>query len=342
MARDTNRTGNDRRILVMFSVPPPTESTNPYIPLLAHAVRGELVEVSYFSWRSAFLRRVDVLHVHWPELLVRRPSALKSALRSLAGLALLLKLRLTSAKIVWTVHNLRPHESGPVLERLFLRWFYRSVDHRIYINDSAENVGGPSTTILHGNYSGWYRPAPDGGTSARSGLLFFGLVRPYKGIESLLAAYGGLTGNTPALTIAGKPNSGEYRSLITARASELPGLTLRLGHQSDDELSGLVHAAEVVVLPYTQMYNSGALILALSLGAHVLAPRTPANQAMLEEFGDEWITLFDGPLESRHLLDALGHAAGAARGALPDMSRRDWGDAGDRHVQLYRRLLGGA
>jgi beta-1,4-mannosyltransferase len=326
-------------VVVLFSVPAPSGTTNPYIPLLAGAVEGEDAKVHYFSWKWALTHRVDVFHVHWPELMIRHRSKAKTAMRAMAGLVLLQRMRLDRTSIVWTVHNLRPHETGGYLERLFLKKFYDRVDHRIYINESAENVEEPSTTILHGTYRDWYA-GESARAERRTGLLFFGLVRPYKGLEGLLTAFQGLGDADVTLTVAGSPNSGDYAQAVRRHAGGRASITLLLEYVDDDRLAGLIRSAAVVVLPYTQMYNSGALLLALSLGSHVLAPRTPSTTELQKEFGSAWVTLFEGSVTAVDLRRALHEAEGRDPLSLPDMTRRDWPDIGRSHVDLYRSLRG--
>jgi beta-1,4-mannosyltransferase len=330
---------NHSPVKVMLSVPAASLSSNPYTALLAQSVDLPGVELSLFSWRHALLRRVDVMHVQWPEAIVRHPNRFRNALRSAAGLAFLAKKRLSGTTLLWTVHNLHPHESRGWLEKLFLRWFYRSVDHRIYINNSAENVEGPSTTILHGSYKSWYGDAPTR-SEAKSGVLFFGFVRPYKGLESLLAAIEESADSTMRLKIVGRPTSAEYGDSIVARAEALKQVQLDFRRLSDAELAAEVRAAEVVVLPYRQMYNSGALLMALSLGTHVLAPETPANSSLQDEFGEDWLTLFRGQLSSTDLENAFTLARRHLPGDSVDMAHREWPDIGRRHVDLYRALRG--
>ncbi|WP_368498772.1 hypothetical protein [Herbiconiux sp. A18JL235] len=327
-----------RRLKVLFSVPSPTPATNPYIPLLVAALGAEGVSVRFFSWKSAFVGRVDIFHVHWPELLVRRPSRLKSAAAAMLGILLLGKFRMTGTRVVWTVHNMSPHESGGRLERFFLRRFLASVSSRVYINRSSENVDLPATTILHGTYSPWYKPLRSWSGERDRDFLFFGLVRPYKGLESLLAAYSELGGSSD-LTVVGKPNSLEYAAEIGDRASGLRSVTLTLAHVPDDQLTDLVSRSKVVVLPYTRMYNSGALLLALSLGAHVLAPRTPSNISLQAEFGERWITLFNDELAVSDLETALSMSRRNNSQDSPDMSQREWPLVGRQHRELYDRVV---
>lgn len=66
----------------------------------------------------------------------------------------------------------------------------------------------------------------------------------------------------------------------------------------DPTLAREVSSAELVVLPYRDMHNSGTLLLALSLARPVLVPRTPNNVAVAAEVGPGWIFMYDGELDA--------------------------------------------
>lgn len=324
---------------VLYSVPKPSESSNPYTTMVARAA-ASFAEVSYFSWRTAWTHRFDVFHVHWPETLVRGRSRLSSALRLASGFGYLLKLRADRTKVVWTVHNVRPHEAGSRLERLFISLLVKSVDAKIYINESSENNDPHAHTILHGSYREWIAEtelAKPLEVADRPTFTYFGMVRPYKGIESFVAAMDGAVATDSSLTAAllGASPDPDYSSALERQVHGKAYLKADLRRIPDGELYARILESEVVVLPYRQMYNSGSLILALSLGRHVLAPRTDATVRLLAEFGPEWISLFEGPLTAADLLDALGAARTLHPGSLPPLEARDWKGVGERLRTIY-------
>jgi D-inositol-3-phosphate glycosyltransferase len=109
-------------------------------------------------------------------------------------------------------------------------------------------------------------------------ILFFGRIRPYKGIEHLLAAFRLLTANRSnyRLIIAGEPKKGseEYRNEIeqTAGTEFVPGqIILKIQFIPDEEMELYLKAADVLVLPYKEIFQSGVLFLAYSFGLPVVA-----------------------------------------------------------------------
>ena len=323
---------------VLTSNPEPRSTTNPYITMLTTALRRTPdVEVVTFSHRAALLGRYDVLHLHWPETILglggRRLTG-RVARWVLAAL-LLVRLTLTRTPVVRTVHNVEhPADAGP-LQRFLLRWFDRLTTHRILLNERTE-CPGPVTTIPHGHYRDWYTGARSPAVPGR--LQYVGLVRRYKGVEGLVEAFRSVTDDSLTLGVAGAASTTELAATITALADGDPRVTLRFDFLSDDELVAAVTGAELVVLPYRFMHNSGTVLAALSLDRPVLVPQSPVNTDLATEVGPGWIHTFAGDLTGADIEAALG-AVRAPRSAAPDLSAREWADAGQAHLAVYRRAL---
>ena len=87
------------------------------------------------------------------------------------------------------------------------------------------------------------------------------------------------------------------------------------------------------------MHNSGAHILALSLGRPVLAPRNAVTDRIADEVGDGWVHRYEGELHASDIANAL--AAGIpAEG--PDLSARDWPTAGRMHHEVFTSAVTGS
>lgn len=322
---------------VMFSFTKPVVGANPYVELLVDAVLPHAA-VSYFSWRHLVTDRPDILHVQWPEAMTHSSSRIKMNAKGLIGSVLLLVAFLRGTRLVRTVHNLRPHESQPLMARWFEWWLQCLTSHRIYINVSAENPRGPnSTVILHGTFRDRYGPLTDDEReNTGASLLLFGLLRRYKGVEALIDAHAEI-GSQPAprLRICGVPSDSAYESELRDLAASNPSVSIQFGHLSDADLRAEIRKCSLVVLPYRNLYNSGALLAALSIGRPVLVPRLPSTEPIQAEFGFEWVALFDDELGPDDLMDALDTTRQSSSADLPDMSARNWMDAGRAHLKVY-------
>jgi beta-1,4-mannosyltransferase len=116
-------------------------------------------------------------------------------------------------------------------------------------------------------------------------------------------------------------------------------ITLQFGFISDTELVDIVSSAELMVLPYRFMHNSGAAIAALSIGRPVLVPANPVNDELSLEVGAGWVFQFDGELTADALAHAIAAVRASTRTARPDLSARDWLPIGAAHVAAYRRAI---
>lgn len=331
-----------RPLVVLESFQEPGPATNPYIVLLARgiaAVPG--VELRTFTWRAALLKRLDVVHVHWPEVVLRGSSRVKTFARQTLFLAFLVRLALTRTPVVRTLHNLAPHDGVSLTERLLLGGLDRLTTARILINDAAEQPPGPpATVIVHGHYRDWFAGyAKPAGVPGR--IATFGLLKPYKGVDRLLTAFRDAARADPALTlrVAGRPASASFAAELRGLAAGEERIELELAYIDDEDLVRLVGEAELVALPYRQMYNSGGVLSALSLDRPVLVPDTEVNRLLAAEVGPGWVHLFSGELTAQHLTDALAAVREGPAWRPPDLSGREWDDAGREHVAVFRRAV---
>lgn len=334
-------TDNESRpkITVLHSLRKP-DGTTGYVDHMIESAPADL-EVLPMSWRTALTGKYDVFHIHWPEYLVRAKTVPARAVKKVLFVVLVTRLRLTRRPIVRTAHNIEPHESGSRVESALLRWCDRMTDHFICLNVTTEVPEGKThSVILHGHY----RDRPDyqcAHPSNPNRLLYFGLIRPYKGIEDLLSAFTALGSDELNLRVVGKPQSEELANEIRSACEGNRAISSKLEYVPDSELAEEIARAALVVLPYREMHNSGSVILALSMNRPVLVPDTPANRALRDEVGPGWVYLYESAaIDAATLSWALARVASDARASTPDLSARDWDRIGEKHYAAYADLLG--
>lgn len=327
----------DRPVDVLYSFGPPADEANPYVRLLVDSISPGAVP-HYFSWKFALLGSYDAFHVHWPEALVRRRTLPKRAVSQALLLLLLGKLAITRTPIVRTEHNVRPHESGSWTERTILGALDKSASAWIVMNTASSGQRqGQNAYVPHGHYRDWYKsysaPVKRPGT-----LLNFGLIRPYKGVEELVIAFKALPKISGLkLMIMGKPQNAESSQALLEAIGDT-GIEADLRHIPDPDLTAAVAQASLVVLPYRAMHNSGALLLALSLGTPVLVPKNEMTDSLAAEVGEQWVQRFEGTIGPETL--RLAAKATESILGLPDLSHREWREIGNQHVRLYRQAVG--
>lgn len=319
-------------IRVLTSYREPTDSTNPYVIQLHRSLLAQPeLEVRTFSLGAALGWRFDVFHLHWPEPLWSARSGWRRIGKQLLLLVFLVKLSLTRAVVVQTLHNLAPHEPPDRLGRVIVAGLRRRTALYLRLNDYlGPELPEPGVTILHGHYRDWF--APYQRQPAKPGqLLFFGLLRPYKGLTDLIPAFRAST-DAASLRICGRPTDPHLAAELQELAAADPRIELELRFLDEPELVEAISAAGLVVLPYREMYNSGSLLAALSLDRPVLVPDSDVNRLLRAEVGPQWVHLYTEL--SGAVIDA---ALAESPEGRPDLSRRDWEGVGQAHLAAYQR-----
>ena len=111
-------------------------------------------------------------------------------------------------------------------------------------------------------------------------FLFFGQIKKVKGLDVLLKALAILNKSEISfrLTIAGKvwQDSFEHYQQIIDEQNLASVIDLHLQYIPDEEMWNYFNDANLVVLPYKKIYQSGVLLMAMSFGRAVLASDLPA------------------------------------------------------------------
>lgn len=186
----------------------------------------------------------------------------------------------------------------------------------------------PTEVVPHGPYNHLVgEPSAPSESESESGvtrLLYFGIIRPYKGLEDLIDAFDGLDDSAPPmhLTVVGETWEGwtlPGEKIAAARHPERITFVNRYVH--DNEVARFFGQADVVVLPYRRSSSSGPLHLAMSHGLPVVV----SDVGGLREAADGYTgATFVRPEDVPALREAIVAAAQAPRERHADA--RDWGD----------------
>jgi beta-1,4-mannosyltransferase len=312
------------------------DTTNPYQTQLVNALSTH-VGLRMFSWRAALLGKFDVLHVHWPEVLIRDRNLVRTSARRALFLVVLIRLRLSHIALVQTLHNPAPHEPGTRIEGWLLRLCDRWTTSWIALNEfTSAPTDAPCTVIAHGHYRDWFidHPVPDIEVGR---LVYFGRIRRYKGVEDLLAAFRSLDNPALTLRIVGSPDDEQVAAAVEAAAAADDRITADLRHVSDAEAASEIGRAALIVLPYRQLHNSGAALLALSLSRPVLVPQNEITDALALEVGPQWLLRYRGAIDTPQLCAASESIRANPPGGAPDLSGRDWAQIGRAHAEAFER-----
>jgi glycosyltransferase involved in cell wall biosynthesis len=321
-----------------------------------------MVNLAALTLRFA-VRPPDVVHVQYlPMLLERLPM----------DLWFVEFCQWRGAKVVLTVHDLMPHDTGEEHRPAF-RELYGRVDGLICHSESVRArlatefgvAGGKVSVVAHGPFfydlpeSGEDETPPKrslDGAPALGGfglegaevvVLWQGILFPYKGVDVLLRAWRTVEARVPGawLVVAGT-GSPELLEGVRSLATELGLRRVRLEFRfvTAEQLVALYRRADVVVYPYRAITTSGALATGLALGKAIVASDLPVFRELLT---DRENALLVAPEDAEGLAGALVELAGdaglrerlAGRVRAMDFGDGAWRQIAEETVVAYGRVL---
>ena len=324
----------------------------------------------------ALWKRVAGLRIKWLKaraafiLLVRGPDIVhvQSGARG-RDLAFIRILRAFGLRVIYTAHDVLPHGEHSREEGASLARTYHSVDHIIVHSESNRQElihlfgieRNRISVIPHGSYDFFFRDGKMAKDEARSRVgfpldrqivLFFGLIKRYKGLEYLLEAFRRVTASVPGarLAVVGNVFSGQreehaFYTGILDRASRSEGVICVTEYVPVDKIRLYLSSADLVVLPYTKTYTSGVLFSAMAAGRALVVTETGGLGEIVRKGG---IGLTVPPCDSAALADAIVRlledgeriAQMEAQAARLAATTYSWEGIADRTLGVYRSVSG--
>ena len=209
---------------------------------------------------------------------------------------LMLYYKLLGKRVVFTAHNVnagKRDQNDSWLNRVTLKIQYSLSDHIFVHTDGMKNEMisefgilqekisvipfGINNTVPNTSLSSLEAKRQLGVSRNDKSLLFFGNIAPYKGLEYLIAAFGELLKKDCSyrLLIVGKPKGpqsywNEIRQTIV-NSDIGDRIVAKIEYIPDEETELYFKAADVLILPYTRVFQSGVLFLGYSFGLPVIA-----------------------------------------------------------------------
>jgi len=284
---------------------------------LAYDPRVEVFDGVDWYWGLSILRAVRLVRRTRPDVLLLQwwtGTVLHSYL------LLVLAARSVGARVVVEFHEIEDTGEarlplvGAVVGRLLRALLARADGFLVHSEFDASAVrqtydltgGRPIRVVPHGPYDHHrvtHRPEAEPGVCR---LLFFGTIRPYKGLEYLIEAFDSLTGaeaDRYRLTVVGETWEGWTRPLeLIASSPHRDRITLVNRYVSDDEVTDFFAAADAVVLPYLRSSASGPLHIAMSNGLPVIVTSVGGLTEAAADYGG---AILVPPGDVAALVDAL-------------------------------------
>ncbi len=302
------------------------------------------------TMKDAHSRNVNIAHFHFFHV----------GILEVAGVVL---ARLFRLRVVVTVHDVEAFKPGG--KSLFMQKMVYGLCSRVVVHNqvSREELitrcgvnDGMVRVVPHGSYLGLIPPAMQkriareklGLSQDEHIVLFFGQIKEVKGLDLLIEAFAKARERMgPArLVIAGKvwkDDFARYQDLIDRNALA-DATSLHIRYIPDDEISAFYGAADIVVLPYRKIYQSGVLLMAMSYGIPVLASDLPGMCEVVADGENGYLFRAGDPVHlAERLITVLKDEQDQARvvvRAREDMkSRFSWDTIGGQLAGVYREAL---
>jgi glycosyltransferase involved in cell wall biosynthesis len=308
-----------------------------------------------------------VLHVHWAEVVAQvvvDPD--ESAARLAAFKELLLGVKERGGHVVWTVHNVLPHDVRHRDVEIELLGFLAAHAELVHVLGGAtveltrpyyELRPAAVEVVPHSSYVGVYPDVISREVARKRlgllphdvALLCLGGIRPYRGLDTLLDAFDVLVERDlrVKLLVAGKPGRFPQVREWQERCERHPRIVSRFELVPESDLQLWHRAADVAVLPYRGILNSGAFKLAETFGLPIVAPQAGNLAGTLDPaYAVGFDPNVDGDLlraleDAADLVtdpEAVAHARTTARAAAaaypPQRMAADFADAMARRLGL--------
>ena len=274
-------------------------------------------------------------------------------------------LRKSGWRAVATAHEFSSPPPFSAIWKRQARRFYQSVDavvvHTARLAEQAQaelSIPSPRLHVIARGGLGVFEGAERSREDARkyigiggSGpvLLFFGMIKPNKGLMHLLHAMPHILEQHPeaCLAIAGEPieKFDSYRETIE-RLGITGSVVTRLGYVRDEDVGAYFQAADLVVLPHTEASLSGVAWVAMGFGRPIVGTDVGGLSDLVEDGASGRLVPPGSPgalsgaiiplLRDRARLERMGQL-----GRQRSQARRNWDATATETLQLYRRLING-
>lgn len=314
-------------IFLKSALTPNTDNTRPssiilyYPPAKINPFQDALYcRAEHFSYMAVpivdvkFLRDIDwpygvILHIHWLGGVLKRAESEDQAYQLLNEFVEeLTEIRRRGITLIWTVHNVIPHQTKFLNAEVKLRNSVSALADKIHVltQSTMEAVRpvfeldvGKVFHTPHPAYNNYYLKGVDRNL-ARAELgwdknafyfLFFGGLERYKGVEKLIADFKTICEEhgemNPRLAIVGPPTNPLYtRELCDAIGSEDTAVFFSPRAIRDSEVHFYFSACNAVVMPYDHSLNSGVALLAANFERGIIAPKVGAIAEIWADKGD--------------------------------------------------------
>ncbi len=222
-------------------------------------------------------------------------------------------LRKHGVPVVFLCHNLSDHDSGPLKRALTTGLLSLGAAYLAHNRQQADLLRGlfPGKPVLMHPLPTWNRFPPAMNSLPRRGrleLLFFGFIRPYKGLDTLVEALARLADRDVYLTVVGEPWCAPQELRARIEAAGAPNIELHLEYVDDVAAADFFERADMVMLPYREATGSAVAAVAQHYDRPILASRVEGLREVIEEGSTGFLVEPDSPAQLADRLRTITRA----------------------------------
>jgi glycosyltransferase involved in cell wall biosynthesis len=308
----------------------------------------KFVKCLYLSLKDAKKDNINITHFHFFHYGLQELLTLKLA-------------KLFKFSIVITAHDVESFHGQRDSEKAkrILMMADKVIAHNYVSKEALINkISLPNSlieVIPHGNYINLINKRPSRSVAKKSLnidaekiVLFFGQIKQVKGLEYLLHAFKAVLAEYPKakLVIAGKLWKDEwctYGEIINSHHIE-DSIIKHIHYIADEDVSNYYCAADLIVLPYKEIYQSGVLLMAMSYKTPVIVSDIKGMTEVVSHDKNGFIFNSEDTVDlAKKINTALGNEElrlKVARQAFIDMEQSyDWDRIGKKTTDLYTNII---
>ncbi|MBT3417979.1 MAG: glycosyltransferase family 4 protein [Flavobacteriales bacterium] len=271
--------------------------------------------------------------------------------------------KILGMKVVYTIHDIVSFENEKSNKK-WNKWLYKRADKILTHNHFSEKIFSENYTDLknkidiipHGNYVPFLEAKTDKSFSRtylsipqdKKVLLFFGMIKKVKGLEVLLQSLRNVIDQNPdsLLVIAGRVWKNDF-SLYQKIIDENNLSNHCLIHDKfipHDDVGHYYASADLIVLPYKRIYQSGVLMMSLSYEKAVLVSDLPPHTEVIVDKETGFVFKTESPKSLSEKLNSILSDVDnlekiRKKGAELIKTKYDWTEIGILTKKSYQSIL---
>lgn len=295
----------------------PFNVNNKYVDNIKRLLKNnniEVVSIKQCIINLNLFKKCEIFNFNWFEGI--KGNRLQQIVIYYGKVFLLRWLKINNKKIIYTIHNKKPHDIKD--DKYSLKMMNKLCDYsdvilglcpetKSVLNSIDKKYEKKLKLTLHPNYIYNYENMNNDNYRKYFNIkeddlvfLFFGFVSPYKNLEGIIKIFKKLNMNNIKLLIIGKPITPQYKQELISVIGKSENIKYNFSYIEDSEVFKYYNTSNIVILPYHKdsSLNSGAVYLSFSLKKTVICPEIGTIKALKTK---DFIYNYDYNLEEEHI-----------------------------------------